>query len=370
MFEYFTGNLVVRIHVAKTEFHSGRLLVSFTPQIISPPTITSSDFLLKSIVDLRDDSIFEIKVPFPSLLPYLKTNDVAGAVHILVLNELRAPASVSQSIDMIIELAMEDVEFACPDSSLKGCLPYTTGAFVAQARLDLAPNVKKPVNSDAPLHCQGEVVKSLHSVTKAHYVTGLLDTAPPEEGYPLIQPLGAGSSITGPINCINLGAFSSIMSSLSQGPVLSPTPIDSIAWMFAFHRGSYRAKVQPAKNNFPVSSYVQRTQIALTNQVSNNAVFDGVISYAQRITLGENYNNMMEMRVPHYHQTYLKRNVYVNIANPSAPTTEEDCNQQVLVIRHADNVDDLPQYFLLRSVGDDFQFGFFLSAPCTFISKP
>lgn len=370
MFEYYTGDLVLRIHAAKTEFHSGRLLVSFTPQTTVAPTIVTSDFLLKTIVDFRDDSIFEVKVPFPSLLPYLKTNDVAGAVHIIVLNELRAPASVSQSINLVLELAMENVEFACPDSSLRGCLPYTTGAFVAQARLDLAPGAHKTLASDAPLHCQGEVVRSLNSVTKAHYVTGMLDLTPPEENYPLIQPLGAGSAITGPINCFNLGAFSSIMSSLGQGPVLSPTPIDAIAWMFAFHRGSYRVKVQPATTNFPVSSYVQRTQTAFTDQVSNNAVFDGVISYAQRITLGETYNNLMEMRVPHYHQTFLKRNVYVNIAQPTAPTTEEDCNQQILVVRHADNVSALPNYFLLRSVGDDFQFGFFLSAPCTFVSKP
>lgn len=370
MFEYFTGDLVLRITAVKTEFHSGRLLVSFTPQSTTAPTIAQSDYLLKTIVDLRDDSIFEIRVPFPSLLPYLKTSDLAGAIHVIVLNELRAPASVAQNINLIFELCMENVEFACPDSTFRGCLPYTTGAFVGQARLDLAPGSKRTLNSDSPLHCQGELVRSLHTVTKAHYTAGCLDLSPPEENYPLIEPLGAGSAVTGPINFFNLGSFSSIISALTQGPVLSPTPIDGLAWMYAFHRGSYRAKIQPATTTFPVSTYVVKANSNLTDQISNYGAADGVVAFAQRNAIGDTYSNMVEVRVPHFHQTFLKRNVYVNAGQASTPTAEEDCNQQLLAVRHADNVSPLPKYWLLRSVGDDFQFGFFLSAPCTFISKP
>lgn len=120
-FEMYRGSVKFRFKIVKTDFHSGRLSIDFNPETrfyISPPmTDDVSPYLHRQIIDVRDLSEFTIEFPFISPIPYLGTHGNGethfGRIDIRVIDPLVSPATVSNSINIILESAMcGDVEFA------------------------------------------------------------------------------------------------------------------------------------------------------------------------------------------------------------------------------------------------------------------
>jgi hypothetical protein len=190
-FNFWRGSIIFKIKIVKTEFHSGRISVTFTPQNgvgnTTSATFTNSGYLAKEVYDLRECNEIIFKVPYQSELPYLWNTGInttfigtkqyyAGVIKIFVEEILTAPATVPSTISLITEVyAGNDFEVAY--SSPISLMP--TYAITPQmgerttrddCRLDerelTFPSPQDQV--EAASKCVGERVRSFRSLIKAY----------------------------------------------------------------------------------------------------------------------------------------------------------------------------------------------------------
>jgi len=145
---YWRGSIVYTFKFVKTQFHSGRLRISFIPFYFNNTISTGVPDISRTqkiIVDLRTSTEVSFTVPYVSSRPWmycirpeatqlgtnntLMYNAVTGIVRVEVLNQLVAANNVFQSIDTIVEVnGGPDLTFAGPTGP--SYVPYS-GAFTA-----------------------------------------------------------------------------------------------------------------------------------------------------------------------------------------------------------------------------------------------
>lgn len=145
---YWRGSIVYTFKFVKTQFHSGRLRISFIPFYFNSTISTGVPDVSRTqkiIVDLRTSTEVSFTVPYVSSRPWmycirpesswLGTNNermynaVTGIVRVEVLNQLVAANNVFQSIDTIVEVSGgPDLTFASP--TCPSYVPYG-GTFTA-----------------------------------------------------------------------------------------------------------------------------------------------------------------------------------------------------------------------------------------------
>jgi len=120
-FEMYRGSVKYRFKIVKTDFHSGRFSINFNPETrnYTSPAMLDVDapYLYRQIIDVRETNEFEVEFPYISPHPYVGTYGNGethfGRIEIRVIDPLVAPATVSNSIIIIMEVAMcDDAEFA------------------------------------------------------------------------------------------------------------------------------------------------------------------------------------------------------------------------------------------------------------------
>jgi hypothetical protein len=128
MFRYFRGGLKFRFTFSKTKFHAGRVVATFVPSIddsgsalvgtslVPLPEVNAGGiqpFTSSAIFDLRDDNVFEFKVPYVSNRPFISTFGSFGGVSLGVIDVLRTTGETASSINFMVEVCGdEDFEFA------------------------------------------------------------------------------------------------------------------------------------------------------------------------------------------------------------------------------------------------------------------
>jgi len=135
-FGYWRGSIVYTFKFVKTQYHSGRLRISFIPFYFNDTISTGIPDISKTqkiVVDLRTSTEVSFTVPYVSSRPWmfcirpesewlgtdntLMYNAVTGIVRVEVLNQLVAANNVFQSIDTIVEVqGGPDLTFAAPSS--------------------------------------------------------------------------------------------------------------------------------------------------------------------------------------------------------------------------------------------------------------
>lgn len=174
LFTQWKGGLKYRLKFVKTQFHSGRLLIAFTPynhyDRTTPPTtsVALSAYSHREIVDVRDITEYEFVVPYVALTPWLRCNgrpSAMGLVSIFVLDSLVYPATVPSTVPILFEVAgAEDLSFAVPTSedawsimrpaTLQSNIPMLGGSNLSSDPLRDASS------------CIGETVLSLRQLVK------------------------------------------------------------------------------------------------------------------------------------------------------------------------------------------------------------
>jgi hypothetical protein len=122
-FTYWRGSMTYTFKLVKTEFHSGRLVIAFTP-IINGTTPTSSlantQYVHRDIIDIREHTSFTVTVPYISPTAYSGTvnnTTSTGVLELFVLDSLVAPSSVSSTVTIVMEISGgPDIEFASPQA--------------------------------------------------------------------------------------------------------------------------------------------------------------------------------------------------------------------------------------------------------------
>ncbi|QXL90737.1 structural polyprotein [Rondani's wasp virus 1] len=149
---YWRGSIVYTFKFVKTQFHSGRLRISFIPFYYNTTISTGVPDVSRTqkiIVDLRTSTEVSFTVPYVSSRPWmfcirpeaswlgtdnaLMYNAVSGIVRVEVLNQLVAANNVYQSIDTIVEVSGgPDLTFAAP--TCPSYIPYAGTFTLAQAK--------------------------------------------------------------------------------------------------------------------------------------------------------------------------------------------------------------------------------------------
>jgi hypothetical protein len=185
-FNYWRGGIIYKIKLVKTEFHSGRLCVTYSPinSVGGAVATTYADtpYLERRIYDIRECNEIIIEVPYMSVLPYLNvsssTNKAwrSGTLSVWVEDPLVAPANVSSSITLLVEAyGASDIEFAFPtpisQTPVYGVVPQMGERSTRNdCRLDKTElsMVHARDQAEASSKCVGERVRSFRSLLKAY----------------------------------------------------------------------------------------------------------------------------------------------------------------------------------------------------------
>lgn len=132
-FGLWRGSLVYTFKLVKTGFHAGRLRVFYVPYesaknlVVGSAPTNEIEKNYQVVIDIEESDTFTFKVPYVATKPWFNTTtlgsvseDVStstGYIVVTVLNELRAVSTVSQSINILVEISGgDDLTFACPQS--------------------------------------------------------------------------------------------------------------------------------------------------------------------------------------------------------------------------------------------------------------
>jgi len=130
---FWRGGIIMTLKFVKTQMHSGRIQVTWVPCNVptTAPGLVTGAFQKRAVIDIRTEDTISIELPYLLYSDYAETfpgvpnNQFSGQVDIQVLNDLRAPESCSQSINMqVFFSAAEDFELAVPGQFQGGNAPY------------------------------------------------------------------------------------------------------------------------------------------------------------------------------------------------------------------------------------------------------
>jgi len=210
-FNNWRGGISLRLKFVKTEFHSGRLLVTYCPVDARIPAATSNYnnqvYLMKRIIDVRDTNEVTITFPYVQTRNYVSVEQSVGQVAITVLDQLQAPATVKSQITILIEVAAApDFEVFNPKEIF--LLPYLPGT--PQSNWDPPGCIEEStvigggvisVSDSHSRACVGEKITSFRQLCK---FWGFMLTDPPVAGSvrvsysPFVNPSCKYSSLTTP----------------------------------------------------------------------------------------------------------------------------------------------------------------------------
>lgn len=208
-FRAWRGSVVYTFKFVKTDFHSGRLSITFTPYPANEdPSLVNSTLCLREIIDVRGKSEFSISVPYLLHTAYQRPGLPSGTLTIRVLNELRAPTTVSSYVTMLIYMAAgDDYEVAIPGSGSTAPLPMVPqiGGVDASADQMIVSGVVggydiTPINMEPSSQCVGEMFTSVKQlITKYTPMVTAADIASTTASigvYPFVMQTCFRSSIT------------------------------------------------------------------------------------------------------------------------------------------------------------------------------
>lgn len=201
LFKFTQASFRLKFKVVKTRFHSGRLAVVFFPGLSSAPLTPDLAYLEKTIIDLTAGSEFEKEFPFVSHYPLRSVNDIYGAVGVYVINELRSPETASPDVRILVEAAASPtsqvgvvqgqstvpvlpIAVAAPvrrraqlkSSMFTGKVEDQSGALDADIIMSdptIGTAVRAPEPKSALTYCIGEDIRSLAQLVKRPSITFL-----------------------------------------------------------------------------------------------------------------------------------------------------------------------------------------------------
>lgn len=164
-FSYWRGAINYRIVVASTQQHTGRMLATWIPgdyirnqASVTLPAITIADLsLFPSVVfDLSENREFNVSIPYSTITPFKGIKEARitppdsanlidtycnGVLYLRVLNPLRGPSTVSDTVDFNVFISTgTDFQIKGLNSTRLGStgIPYITNGNVQLQSLDVA----------------------------------------------------------------------------------------------------------------------------------------------------------------------------------------------------------------------------------------
>jgi hypothetical protein len=374
---YFTqwrGSLVYTFKFVKTEFHSGRLSISFMPAhatATTPSTAASqTDYVQREIIDIRETNTVKLTVPYMSWQPWMRTGQTTGALVVNVIDTLIAPATVNSTISIILEIsAGPDFEVATPSihpnlSPIFGVVPQ-----MEEPRNDCAL-VEKTIGSStltndnyASASCSiGERINNFRSLVKAVFWMNV-NSATAATPF----PTGWNAVITWPYY---FDASFDTATIANQSPTFTPDLLGCLTSWYGLSRGGVRYR-------FVYSLGTEtNTANALVVTTSTNSFFNGTrsafgafkansfdpINSASAALANVDRNGLVEIQFPQYSDTHSRINANALLPpNTNVPASQPGYSgiNATTYQKGATNT----ALLVGRSAADDFNLGQFISIP-------
>jgi hypothetical protein len=174
MYAMYRGSFEVRIRLIKTGFHTGTLAVAYIPGMdATTPSYADSAYVYRQIIDIQDGSEFIFNCPYLIPQDYLRTSEKIGRFVVYVVNPLIAPATVSTTVDLMLEVrGGSDLMYSVPNA-LDVCPFVPQGIDVENAgestSLVLGSRDHQLANVHHSALSVGEVQLSYLEILKSHY---------------------------------------------------------------------------------------------------------------------------------------------------------------------------------------------------------
>jgi len=367
-FTYYRGGIKVTFKFPKTEFHSGRLMVTFTPTsntVYTAPTLSTATLALREIIDIRCGSEFTFTLPYLLERNYTNTNDPLGALHVIVLNELRCPETASPTINMLIYYsAADDFELQAFNNAGILAAPFSPQMDCKELVNEVIGNVTVPkVNLKYALQSFGESFSSVKQLLNRN--TTMLYSSTTISGSAVeIFPYAAG--------LMSMNAVTGVL----QGPIFGGDVFSAMLGMYAFYRGGVRLVVTPgtdaivvgstriySNNNIPVllnssnTPYNQgpSTWIGAPNTTTVKTMFSGVVQT-------DNNMGLHSFDIPYYCPAKVSLALYQPYDTSYGGVGYEGSQPAAGLILDA-VAGDFTNSGFSRSFKDDFVFSYFLGCP-------
>ncbi|UHK03031.1 MAG: capsid protein [Guiyang dicistrovirus 2] len=427
-FSYWRGGIVYTFKFVKTKFHSGRLSIAFIPYCYNPNTSgLDMSRAQKMVVDLRTSTEVSFTVPYVSTRPWMlcsrpETLSAAskayagstGIVMVTVLNKLVAASTVSENIDVIVEVSgASDLQFAGLTSS--SYAPYT-GDFV---------NIKDKLTKEHEEEYSNEThreKRDLYERTPAPY--GAIFTQMMGENVVIqrndaqngsdptvISQVTVTQNLTPEALCIGERTSSirqlikrfgykeaCVTSNVNSTMALAPFGLDQVgqkaspsnghsslmeyfAFLYGFYRGSVRYKILPIANatdprkekgyysidNF--SSYcddLAAISSKLTN--ANPTVLDTFYSEGgqSKVIVDPNIEGVAEVEYPYYSMAHISPITFNKASSPQYDNNDALRGfypPMLSTIKYLNHPDGNVKHNYYKAAGDDFSYFYLLGVP-------
>jgi hypothetical protein len=275
-FALYRGSIVLTFKLVKTEFHTGRLMVTFTPFDYAVnsayPAVTqlTSVYAHREIIDIRYGNEFKFVIPYTSFSTWRSaagTDSAYGNLQVMVLNELVAPSTVPSSIGILVE--------ASAHSDFEWAQPVDFGAYPVQiyypqmARDNVCEITSSTLgkastySSTAPSElCIGESIRSFRSLIKRFNRVVRSSPTLPTQTYMLIVPWAMEIGYADPT--VVVGANNGV------------DTLSHMAYCFTFMRGGIRYKlIDPYQHTTPLYEVCSQPLSASTGAPPANYTYFG-----------------------------------------------------------------------------------------------
>nr|UUW20904.1 MAG: capsid protein [Guiyang Dicistro-like virus 1] len=386
-YRQFRGSFEIRVRVIKTGYHTGTIMVGYAPGLRSQiPSYADSAYVYRNIIDLQegDETTMDLIYQIPQ--DYVNIEDSIGDLFVYVVNPLQAPATVSGTVDVFVEIrGGNDLTYAVP----KG---LTVSPFIPQ--IYEPQGVDTQEKGEINVLTMGSRIHKLDNVHHAAIAVGDFQQSFTE----LIKaayPVSWATAITSPGTSTGTYylATNRLYGSRYDGTNFSSSElggdlISFIGSFYALQRGSQRWRVMPADHSasnqsyrgmflsnsssdgwevgglpgqtwwasdssHPVSSAPWATMISSTDSAPGD--FTG--GYSNRVFQTPCVNGGIAVQTPYYCKYRYELNHIV--AAPGVSQLSYTTNNGV-----AFYTPSVSSNLVMRSAGDDFQFAYFVGIPC------
>lgn len=379
-FETWRGSLVYKFKLVKTQYHSGRLLVAFTPYstiLGSSPTASmiQTDYVHREIIDIRDCNEFSFVIPYMSTTPYSSTDTTfntctTGRLLVYVLDPIVAPDTVNGTVSIILEqCAGPDFELAVPAfpqlTPGYNLTPQMGGSFEGKQNVcaigdpfigaTSGPRGDDGINS---INCIGEKIGSFRQLLKvSNPVVTQLAALSPVQQYFGVLPY-ATASVWNAVTPTFSSHSADIYSILSS--------------CYTFARGGMRAKFVMACTTalenvsqvnlitFPVGFSTTMAQYQTTDILGSTGKAAGLPTAFEIRS-----NPVVEVQVPQYHRYRVRVTAdhLTNSTNLLYSINDAGTVNPTFLRLKMNSATDVSSIVYYRSMSDDGNFGAFRAIP-------
>lgn len=371
-FTYYRGSFKVILKFVKTDYHTGRVQVTWTPKgygNTTTPTLTTANLAMRWIVDLRETNLLEVNLPWFIATNYLPVDTGSGQFDVLILNELRAPETASTTVKVLFYFAGgPDFELASPGQNTINSLkpqPFSPqiGELMAASGA-IGNNPTDTLNATACSLSHGEMFTSVKQLISRY--SCLLTRSWIGSNSWCVYPWAAG------VQYLNSSTGARAF------PLLGGDIYSVVAPMYAFMRGSVKVLVKaseiPATGTTNstltgniLTSWTLRNTVNVILAVPAYSLADSAITnydnpvIANGFAYSDSGNGVHGFSVPYYNMTKCSQ-IRIN-SNTDTVFSDVSTPPSLLNILGVGASTTGTGNYNSRAMGDDFQLSYFIGCP-------